>query len=70
MDSNLQLADWARKAIHHYDIQAEGHRVMTDEGAAPMLIASLMHLADREGWKFERLLRQARQTYRSEREEG
>ena len=70
MDSNKQLADWARKAVDFYDKQAEGHRVLTDEGAAPMLLASLMHLCDCTGWKFDSLLRQARKTYRSEKEDN
>ena len=64
--SNQTLAHWAESAVDHYDKQAEGHRVLTDEGAAPMLLASLMHLADYKGWKFEHMLRQARKTYCAE----
>lgn len=70
MDSNQILADWAGKSLDFYDKQAEGHRVLTDEGAFPMLLASMMHLADAKGWKFDSMLRLARKTYRSEREEA
>jgi hypothetical protein len=67
--SNDVLCDWAARALDCYNRQAEGHRVLTDEGAFPLLMASMMHLAKREGWDFKTMLRQARDCYRAERDE-
>lgn len=63
-NSNQPLVDWAAAALNTYDFASGGG--LTEEGLLPMLLASLMHLADDRQWDFKRAFRKARQVYTEE----
>ena len=62
--SNAILARWARDALREYDRVSGGG--VTEEALTPMLIASLLHLADQRGWDAAKILADARQLYSTE----
>jgi ribosomal protein L16 Arg81 hydroxylase len=62
---NYKRAAWAREAVDAFIAETQ-----TDEGDALCdLLCDLMHLADREGWNFERQYTRASDHYEAEQTE-
>lgn len=64
LERNHILATWAMVSLVAYDKISGGG--LKWKGLFPMLLASMMHLCDRENWQFDELLAEARKTYEAE----
>ena len=57
------LADRAAEALKQHDALTGDPGAETDDEAAVTLITNVRHLCERQGWDFNRLVRQSRDLY-------
>jgi len=67
-DSNAILSRWAMDSLKEYDRVSGGG--VTNQALLPMLMASLRHLADQQGWSWSVAERESRRLYNSEKEDA